>query len=112
MAALVPVEEAVGRTEERRVVLAGLPLRDPEAQLQRLARRRAERLRAQGLLDAGGDLSRLGDAGLGHRDGELVAAEPGRHVRGADRLADDDRDGADRLVAGVVPEAIVDLLQV
>ena len=68
-------------------------------------------LLAKGALDPGHDLAGMTEVGVGHGDAELVAAQPRGDVRGADRLPDDLGHEEDRLVAGVVAEAVVDLLQ-
>ena len=56
---------------------------------------------------------RLGlvEAGVGQQDGELVAAEPGQHVARPQRGAQPRADLAEQVVAGVVAEAVVDLLE-
>ncbi len=49
---------------------------------------------------------------VGEEQRELVAAEAGHHVGVAHRAAQDAADGDQQLVAGVVAEAVVDLLEV
>ena len=50
--------------------------------------------------------------GVGEQDGELVAAQPRDHVGVADGAAQQAADGDQELVAGVVAEGVVDLLEV
>ena len=49
--------------------------------------------------------------GLRHQHRELVAGEAGDDVGGPHPLAQDRGDAADQVVAGLVPEAVVDLLE-
>jgi len=58
-----------------------------------------ERLLGDGAPDAVGDLDRLLRRGLGQEDGELLAAEAGRHVVVAQMPAEDVRDAAQNRVA-------------
>ena len=50
--------------------------------------------------------------GVGQQHGELVAAEARERVAGAQPLAQQRRDATDELVAGVVAERVVDVLEV
>ena len=70
------------------------------------------RVVADALDDEVGDPLGSGLVGVGEHDGELVAAHPRHDVGGADRAAQQSRDRDEELVAGVVPERVVDLLEV
>ena len=54
---------------------------------------------------------RLVQAGVGQQDGELVAAQPGEEVAGPQGRAQARADLPEQVVAGVVAEAVVDLLE-
>ena len=63
--------------------------------------------------DAPGDrLQRIGIRGAGGDDGEFVAAEPGDEIVAAHDAAEALRDVENQLVADVVAERIVDVLEV
>src|SRR5690348_16571675 len=73
---------------------------------------RAVRGVAHTLLDAAKELVRVGDTGLGQDDRELVAAHPARDVHRPHGLAETFRDLGENAVAGQMPDAVVDRLEV
>ena len=81
-------------------------------------RRRIQRVRPDLVAVGKGTLQLAGDAGrsqrridVGQHDGEFVAAQPCHDVAGAHRLAQARRDQAQQVVADVVAERVVDILE-
>jgi len=110
---LRPVHRLVGGGQHglRPTLAFGTEHRDPDAD------RRPRQLRVAGEtvghLDAQvfTQLKRPLDVGLRHQHRELVAREAGDDVGGADAFAQGGGDAADQVVALLVAEAVVDLLQ-
>jgi hypothetical protein len=110
---LGPVHRLVGRRQHRlgAAVGFGAEHRDPDAD------RRPDQVRLGG--EVLGDLDpqvvtelqRPLDVGLRHQHRELVPGEAGDDVGGADPFAEDGGDAADQVVALLVAEPVVDLLQ-
>ena len=81
----------------------------PAETVTRYGAGRGLRDHAPGALDRD---QRLLARGLGQDPGELVAADPSKRVLGARQLRQDARDTNEHLISGVVPAAVVDLLEV
>ena len=111
-AALRGVHRPVGADEER---VGGAPVGRVGDDADRDGRARVDAghaLLGDGQADLLGEDPAAGRVGLGQERDELVAAVAGRDVDLADAAADDVRDAAQDLVAGDVPEPVVDRLEV